>query len=148
MKALVTLSLEADVARLVTVKGQQVVSWGSIALSPSLAENGSDGVAQQVRSLLQSVGVSASGAIVDLNYPTLLTRHLELPKIPDRYLPQVVAKEVEPTIPFSLDEVDIAWQASRNGKGYQVLALCVPTQVIESHVQMLKAAGIDRKSVV
>ncbi len=138
----VTLSLESDAVRLVAFQGTQVVSWGSIALSPGLSQSNPETVGQQIDSLLRSKGIRTTQAIVDIDDPALLVRQLQLHKIPRRYLSQVVAREVEETIPFSLSEVDLFWQAFANGKGHQVLALCIPTDAIDNHVRAIKAAGI------
>lgn len=138
----ITLSLGEDSARLVTIERRKVVSWSSISLNPSLSTGSPEAIGQQVGRLLRAADIQSRRVIVEFHNPSVLTRHLKLPQMPRRYMPQVVAKEVAETLPFAMDEVDLSWQAFSNNKGWQALTFCIPREVIDTHVQMLRAASI------
>lgn len=143
MSGQVTLSLESDAVRLVLLKDHRVVSWDSFPLPAPLAEADPSETGRQIRSFMQSRGLKTSRAVVDLCHTPLLARNLQLPKMSQRYVPQVVAKEVKESIPFSPEEVDIAWQAFPDGQGWQVLALCIPSDLLDRQAAVLKAAGLS-----
>lgn len=140
----VTLSLGDDSARLLVIDKRRVVSWVSTPLSPGFSASDPKDAGQQIRSLLQAAGAKAHRArvIVEVHSPAVLTRHLTLPRMPRRYVPKVVTSELKDAIPFPIDEVDISWEASRNGKGWHVLAFCIPSDVIDRQMQALKAASV------
>lgn len=142
-RQVVTLSLETDTVRLTILKGDRVDWWGRTPLDASLVENNPEEIGQQVRGLMQSMQIASSQVITDLAHPAVLFRNLQLPKMASRYIPQVVTSEVKETIPFSLDEVELSWQAFPRDGGWQVLAFCIPTDVVDNQVRVLKAAGIN-----
>ena len=50
------------------------------------------------------------------------------------------------TIPFSVEEMDLAWQARTNGTGPEVHAVAVSKEVIDDHVRLLTEAGIHPRA--
>lgn len=144
----VTLSLENDVIRVVVVEGREVVAWGTATQAEEpVAENGDadlegEGQADRLRTLLKQLGISRGRVVTDLPLHAPLMRHLQLPKMRQRYLEQVVAAEVLETIPFSAEEVDLAWQVRSNGTGQELLAVAVQKEVMDDHVRLLKEVGL------
>ena len=77
-------------------------------------------------------------------YETLI-RGLELPRIGRRYRRQVVESEVGETIPFTEDEVDIAWTHRKSEKGMEVFAAAVRKDAIDGHVALLDRLATIRR---
>lgn len=167
-RRIVTLSTEKDVFRVVVFKGRKVVAWGSadpssqsgplgnppdddslenqeeITKSPleSLLTELEIGCATHVWSLLDKVGIRRCRTVMDLSLYTTLTRQLQIPKVKSRYLEPVVLSEVLETLPFSKEEVEIAWQIQDGNEGNSVFAVAMPKQRLNNQVMAVKEAGL------
>lgn len=142
MRRQATLSIGPEAARLVVFEKGRVASWSSLELNPALDVGSPEEAGQQIRSLIRSQGIKSCHIIVDLYHPSLLIRNLQLPRMAQRYIRPVIASELKETIPFALEEIELFWQASANGRGWKVLALGIPSDILERHVQVLRSAGL------
>ena len=150
--SIVTVSLDHDVIRVVVFRGKRVVGWGTASVDESPDHDGDDGLpgekqASRVLALLEQLKVRGGRVVTDLPLSAPLLRHLHLPKMRRRYLQDVIEAEVNETLPFSLEEIDLAWHAQKNGTGQDVMAVAVSKQTMDAHVQLLADAGLRPKAV-
>ena len=149
----VTLTLKDGVIRAVVFKGRKVVTWGTASLADKPLAEADDPDAQEkgqndhVRVFLRELGVGHGRVVTDLPLHTALTRHLPLPKIGRRYLEQVILSEVSETIPFSVEEMDLAWHVRSNDTGQEALTVAVSKEAIDDHVRLMKESGIRIKAI-
>ena len=170
----VTLSFEAGLVRIVVLHGRQVVAWGTADLpeevglelreepaDEDVSEDSADESSSEetdsaspdggphaaaLRALLEEHGASRGHIITDISFEASLLRNLTIPDIPGTYINQVVNSEVVDTVPFSEDEVQIAWQRTEDGGGQSIFAIAVPKDVLERHVEVLEGAGARLKA--
>jgi Tfp pilus assembly protein PilN len=145
-KARLTVSLEKDVIRAVVFKGRQVVAWGTSTIPEEVGSADKAVHSERLHELLKQLGKYPKRVVVDLPLYAPLTRHFELPKLRRRYLEQVVVSEILETIPFTREEVDLAWQIRRNGHGNELLSVTVSKQVIDEQVRVLIDGGARPKA--
>ena len=143
----VTLSVDKDVIRVVVFRGQEVLAWGTTQMESTSPDNpdnplGDLGQGERLQTLMKQLGGCRGRAVTDLPIHAPLMRHLQIPKMRRRYLDQVVANEILETIPFSQEEVDLAWHAENNDEGHEVLAVATSKNTIDNHVKLLRQAGI------
>jgi hypothetical protein len=161
---IVTVSLEKDVIRVVTFKGKRVTGWKTTDISQRRQSAGlEDGTtiegpsASPLQSTLDELGVKYGGrlwktldkvgfrrgrVVMDLSLYTTLMRHLQIPKVRLRYLEAVVVSEVQESLPFSKEEVDISWQLHQDEEGQSVYAIALPKQRVDSQVELVKESGL------
>ncbi len=142
----VTLSIEDKIARVVVFKGNRVTGWGSANLQSSAPSDGKlDAKAArktELAILLKELKANRCRVVTDLPAYSALVRHVHLQKVPKRYLEQVVLSEVMDTLPFTGDEVDVAWQLRRNGTGQNVFATAVAKTTFDELILQLKTARV------
>ena len=141
-RPVITVDSDGGMVRLVILEGREVVAWGTAVMGEGDQSEEADleSVAQ-LQALLSDLPYRKGRVVTSLPLATSLIRHLSLPKINRRYFKQVVLSEVLDTIPFTEDEVDIAWWVKKNGIGHDVVAVITPKAAIDHQVQLLKAAG-------
>ncbi|MFQ6027558.1 MAG: hypothetical protein ACE5Q6_08705 [Dehalococcoidia bacterium] len=164
----VTLSVEGESVRVLVFRGNQIVSWNTIPTQAPVVEQEAEldeegnplpvvevplatrlhnlfhemGLGQnRVWNLLDKVGIRKSRLVMDLSLYSTLLRHLELPKVRQKYLQPVVESEVLENIPFVREEVDIAWRHQSNSEGETIFAIALPRDRVDSQVQLVKEAG-------
>ncbi|MBI4340330.1 MAG: hypothetical protein HY680_10345, partial [Chloroflexi bacterium] len=142
----VTVDIHDGVARVVLLRGLQVVAWGKATLPPgALVGEEATGDAlpstEQLRALLRDLCPRKARLVTSLPSSLCLIRELRLPRMAGRYLRQVVAAELLESVPFSQAEVDIAWRRQRAGRGYAVVAAVAPAQAVDLHVGLLRGAA-------
>ena len=142
----ITVNVQDGCLRVVVLKGRTVTAWGMSVASESLPRSGDaeeqiEGIADQLRALLEELPPRHGRLVTCLPIYTPLIRQLRLPRIGRRYISQVVFSEVLETIPFSEDQVDITWRRRRAGAWDEIVAVAVPREDMDRHVALLKEAG-------
>ena len=145
----ITISLDKDVIRVVVFRGRKVLAWGTAQMGDSDTDEEQDIVsregeptAERLSTLLRHLGVQRGRVVTDLPLHAPLMRHLQLPKMRRRFRDDVVKSEVMETIPFSEEQVDLAWQARSNGQGHDVFAIAVSKSEMASQIRLLTDAGL------
>lgn len=134
----VTLALEGDSARVVVFKGSAVVRWGAVHLGKQ---------EHALRTLLRGMGVRKGRIVSALPLCNALARRVALPRVPRHLLPQAALAEAQEVFPFAPGEADLAWRPMRNGAGESILAVAVPKEAIDSHIQSLQSEGVHPTAV-
>lgn len=160
----VTVSLEKDAVQVVIFRGKRITKWGTASLSgepgstdpedPSRGQDDPESRLQNVLNelgirrrgklgkLLDKIGVRRGRVVMDLSLYTTLMRHLQIPRVRGRYLEPVVVSEVLDSLPFSKDEVDIAWQLQKGEEGQSVFAVALPKERADAQVKFVREAGL------
>ena len=146
----ITLVVDEDAIRIVVFRGRRVTAWGTANHQSGV--NGEWPEAEQDEQslplLMRRMGIQRGKTVSGLSLHLSLVRNLEIPKIGRRYLPQVIASEIEEQIPFMLSEVDLVWRAHRKtSQVSQVVAVATPRQGMDQHVQWLKTAGVKVRGI-
>jgi len=142
----VTFSMEEGVIRIVVFRGSQVVSWDHVTLTPDGGNSGEDpetpSDSARFREVLSGLNIRRARIVADLPLFTSLERQFHLPQASRSYVQPMVIAEVLDTIPFSRDEVEIAWHSQHVRNGYEVVAVAAPTSTIDSQVRFARDAGL------
>lgn len=149
----ITISLDKDVIRVVVFRGRKVLAWGTAQMRDSDTDEEKDreqdtvsregeSTAERLSTLLRHLGVQRGRVVTDLPLHAPLMRHLQLPKMRRRFRDDVVKSEIMETIPFSEEQVDLAWQARSSGQGHDVFAIAVSKSEMASQIRLLTDAGL------
>ena len=142
---IVTVDFDSGFARMVAFKGQEVVGWGTTIVGD--ADDPGDGLDGQMIALLDELRSGRGRLISSFPLHTTLARRLVLPVISRKYRKLVVESEIAETIPFSQDEVDLAWSAADLGAEQEIFATAVKRDVMDRHVAGLARLGHPPSSV-
>lgn len=134
---IVTVDFDSGFARMVALKGREVVGWGTTIVGD--VDDPEDGLDGQMAPLLDELRSGRDRLISSFPLHTTLARRLVLPFIARKYRKLVVESEIAETIPFSQDEVDLAWSAGDLGADQEIFATAVKREVMDRHV-----AGLAR----
>ena len=144
-----TLSVEKGVVRVAVFEGNEVVAWGKADPSDRESSDEGDptpgdgaGDVSDIGSFLEALRGRQARIVTDLPFYTPLIRNLSLPEVSRRYRSAVVETEVEGTIPFTQDEVDMKWQVLKGIEVQRVMAIAVQKRLIDEHVSHMKLAGM------
>ena len=145
----VSISVDADTVRVVVSKGQEILAWGSVLVAdaPQVDEETGDPWEVRLKALLADLGARRGRVITDIPFNAPLMRHLELPKMRRRYVESVVMSEMEDTVPFSLDQVDLVWQSRSNGADHDIMAVATSSEAVDAHMSELARAGVRAKAM-
>ena len=146
----ITLIVDNDAIRIVVFRGRRVTAWGTANHHSGVNEEWPEAEQddQSLPLLMRRMGIQRGKTISGLSLHLSLVRNLELPKIGRRYLPQVIASEIEEQIPFMLGEVNLVWRAhKKTSHTSQVVAIATPRQGMNQHVQWLKTAGVKVRGI-
>ena len=142
----VTLSMEEGVIRIVVFRGSQVVKWDHVTLSPEIGISSEEpdppSDSARFRQVLTELNIRRARVVADLPLFTSLERQFRLPRASRSYVQPMVVAEVLDTIPFSGDEVEIAWHSQHVQGGYDVVAVAAPKSTIDSQVRFARDAGL------
>lgn len=145
-KPVISLSVESDIARVIAVRGREVVAWGSINLDGDTPERQgiqTQGFADMLKELVGELPVQNGRLITDLPLYASLLRHFGISNVKGKFMEQVVQNETLDSIPFAPDEVDIKWRVRRDSqKGQEALAIAVSKDAVDQQVRKLQDAGV------
>ena len=147
-RRIVTITVGDELIRAVIIRGREVEAWATLAAveetGETISESGqTDGsLVLRLRSLLKQIGVGRGRVVAGFPVYACLLRHLRLPRVANRYLGQVLLSEIQETIPFSAETVDISYRIQRRGSTLETFSVVLPRSSTDHHVQVLKGAGL------
>jgi len=150
----VTLEIDTTAIRLMETTGGRVVKWASLALDPTLFEDGviSDppALSAAVRQLMDSSGIKAKNVIASVSGLYSVSRIMVVSNPPGGGVTarEAVLEAARDTMPLSMDELYLSWQtiAAAEG-GQQVLVVGVPRDVIDAEMRALREVGINARTL-
>ena len=138
LKSTVAIDIEGHFIRVVAVRGRQVIAWGTAICADEEHSQGMD-QADQLRVLLQQLPINRRRRLItSLPIHSSLMRTFEMPTMRRKYIEPVIHSEVIETIPFAVDEADIAWHYRHVVAGHEAYVTAVSKDTIDRHVNMLK----------
>ncbi|MDA1188289.1 MAG: PilN domain-containing protein [Chloroflexi bacterium] len=146
-RRLLTVTVQDDVARIVTFSGNKVTGWGTAYFQKDgdLEENDSlkpdENLGPEVRGLFKEFKESRMRQVTSLPIRTALLRRLTLPPFSKKYLKQVMLTELSQVVPFSEDQIDIVWQTRKQANEQDVFAAVAPKRAIDQYMRFLKQVG-------
>lgn len=145
-RSVVTLNVEGDSVRLLTVKGRQVTDWGLEPLEPGLVHEGvvadPQAVGAHIRSLLTSHRIGNRKLVASLTGQRSVPRILDLPETNSQLLQAMLPREMKREMPVPLDEMRLSYQVIGSEDGHcRVFALGVPRDVLGPQVKAIELSG-------
>jgi len=105
-------------------------------------------VADEIRSLLQRLGIPTSLAVAAVAGPTVVVRQVQLPAMPEHQLRKSIHWEARNYISFPVEDSLLEFQilGTRNTDGtpqMDVMLVAAPRDLVDSRVETLEQAGLD-----
>jgi type IV pilus assembly protein PilM len=143
----VTLNIEAQSIRVLTVRGENVMSWQEIPLDAGMVKEGviadPDGVGAALKTALDSPSMSGGRLIASITGFRSIARVLELPKMKPEMLEEAVGREAKREMPVPMEDIYLSWQSLDASDGQQrVFALGVPRDILDP---LLKAMAVAKR---
>lgn len=135
-------------------KTATVTRFARIPIAPGSLNDGvvvkSDDIGQAIRDLLQVAKVKHKQAAVAIAGQAVIVRHIKMPLMTQDELNNAIRWEAERYIPFPIDEVNMDCQiieTNTENNEMEVMLVCAHNDIIYSHLQVLKEAGIQPVSM-
>jgi len=153
-KRIVTLEIGTSAIRLMETSDGRVVKWASLSLAPTIFEDGviSDHQAAStaIKQLMDSSGIKAKDVIASVSGLYSVSRIVAVSNPPGSGVTtrEAVLDVARGIMPLSIDELYLSWQAISAGEGaQQVLVVGVPRDMIDAEMQVLRAAGVNTRTL-
>lgn len=151
-RSVVTLNVEGDSVRLLTVKGRQVTDWGLEPLEPGLVHEGviadPQAVGAHIRSLLTSHRIGNRKLVASLTGQRSVPRILDLPETNSQLLQAMLPREMKRELPVPLEEMRLSYQVIGSENGHcRVFALGVPRDVLGPQLKAIELSGRKPRSM-
>ncbi len=135
-----------------TQKGRaKVIGYGSSSFDPTAIEDGvivrPEVVAEAVLNLFKTnlVGdITTNRVAMTLPVSRAFTRFIDVPKMADKELKQVVTTEVEQYIPASTESLYVDYSQISGAKGKSgVFVVAMPRQIVDSYITLARMLGLE-----
>ncbi len=153
-KRIVTLEIDPTAIRLMETTGGRVVRWASLALDPTLFEDGviSDppALSAAVRQLMDSSGIKAKNVIASVSGLYSVSRIVAVSTPPGGGVTtqEAILEAAGDIMPLPADELYLSGQTIATGEGaQQALVVGVPRDVIDAEMRTLRMAGINPRTL-
>jgi type IV pilus assembly protein PilM len=145
-RAVVTLNIEAQSARVLVARGGRAVAWNETFLEEGLVREGvivdPEGVGGILKSLLKPDRVRGTRLMASVTGLRSIPRLLEMPHMSVQMMEAAVSREAKREMPVPLQDIYLSWQALGDGNGKQrVFALGVPRDTLDPLLRALAIAG-------
>ena len=151
--ASVSIGLEVGAAAVKMVEmvhgksGPRVTKLARVEIQPDLeGDDRKSAIVKIIKSLVADYGVNPRRVISGVGGESVIVRRILVPPMPEKELVQAVRWQAEEHLPYSLDEVYLDFQVlgwgRRRGDETSVILVGVKKETIDSHLDILKKAGI------
>ena len=151
--ASVSIGLEVGAAAVKMVEmvhgksGPRVTKLARVEIPPDLEDDDrKSAIVKIIKSLVVDYGVNPRRVISGVGGESVIVRRILVPPMPEKELVQAVRWQAEEHLPYSLDEVYLDFQVlgwgRRRGDETSVILVGVKKETIDSHLDILKKAGI------
>ena len=102
--------------RVLVIHRKRVIAWDTFSRPTPFSapaanlESQNNWLAHRLKAFLKSNRIRRMHAVTSVPLRNSLLREVKLPSIEKEYLEGVIASELEETIPFATEDVDIAWR--------------------------------------
>jgi len=144
---MVTLNIEGSSLRLLVADGSRVTQWAEGQLEPGLVREGlvldPPAVGSALSAFFEEHGVTSKKVVTALTGLRAIPRILTLPKVKASLLNDAVRREARKEMPLALDALYLSWQTvAETADQCQIYLLGVSRELLDAHVQALKAGGL------
>ena len=145
---MITLDIEDNFIKIMSVKGRQVETAASLPLEPGLVQDGviidKPTVARRISELMSVNGISEKSAVVGISGIHALYRTIPIPKIPKNLLNEAVQREAERAMPVPLNELYTSWQAIElSDIETKICIVGIPRNTVDAMIDTLHQAGLQ-----
>jgi len=128
-------------------KGVRLTKLARVEIQPDLeGEDRKSAIVKIIKSLVADYGVNPRRLISGVGGESVIVRRILVPPMPKEELVQAVRWQAEEHLPYSLDEVYLDFQVlgwgRREGEEASVILVGVKKETIDSHLDILRKAGI------
>ncbi|MDP6713346.1 MAG: hypothetical protein QF368_01795 [SAR202 cluster bacterium] len=139
--------------RVLVVHRRRVVAWDTFSRptpfsAPAAnAESQNNWLAHRLKAFLKSHRIRKINAVTSVPLRSSLLREVQLPSIDKEYVEGIIASELEETIPFAKEEVDIAWRVGDLNELNVANAVIVPKSITDESVAKVKETNIELSAI-
>lgn len=151
-KTITSLNIEADSARLLAVKGSNVIQACEAPVPRGFIKNtvivNPQGVADIISDLFKQAKLSRQDIFVAMNNFRSVSRLINLPRLPRGNIEEAVMWAAEREMPVPLDTLYVTWQfLEKTDSEQNIFLLGVPRDAFSQLVKTLWAAGVRTKAI-
>ncbi len=110
-----------------------------------------EAVSDALRQLLRTAGIPATGAVMAVSGPTVVVRHIKLPKMTEAALRKSVryeaAKYISANVEDSAIEFEILGPVEGADDQMNVMLVAAPREMVESRITAVEGAGLEAVAV-
>ena len=148
----VTLHIEADHIRFLTVEGKRVLKWGTAPLEEGAVRDGmiADPAAlgRHIEAQLAEAAATGRKAVASMGGLRCLPRVITLPNLKTALLDDAVRYQAERDLPIAVEELYLPWdRLEDDGAERKVFAVGVSKHPIDEGVRTLQAAGFKQRGI-
>ncbi|MBN2076782.1 MAG: pilus assembly protein PilM [Dehalococcoidales bacterium] len=151
-KTITSLNIEADSARLLTVKGSTVIKASEVPIPKGFIKNtvivNPQGVADIISGLFKQDKISRQDLYVAMNNFRSVSRLITLPRLSRGKIEEAVMWAAEREMPVPLETLYVTWQfMDKTDSEQNVFLLGVPRDAFTQLIKALWAAGVSTKAI-
>ena len=139
--------------RVLVIHRKRVIAWDTFSRPTPFSapaanlESQNNWLAHRLKAFLKSNRIRRMHAVTSVPLRNSLLREVKLPSIDREYLEGVIASELEETIPFATEDVDIAWRFRDPNDLSAVSAVVVPKTVTDESVEAARKANVELTAI-
>ncbi|MCH7800170.1 MAG: hypothetical protein IIC24_01370 [Chloroflexi bacterium] len=139
--------------RVLVIHRKRVIAWDTFSRPTPFSapaanlESQNNWLAHRLKAFLKSNRIRRMHAVTSVPLRNSLLREVKLPSIEKEYLEGVIASELEETIPFATEDVDIAWRFRDPNDLSAVSAVVVPKTVTDESVEAARKANVELTAI-
>ena len=151
-KTITSLNIEANSARLLTVKGSSIIIANETPIPVGYIRNtiieNPQGVADIISDLFKQTKTSRQDLLVAMTNFRSVSRLITLPRLAGGKIEEAVMWAAEREMPVPLDTLYVTWQfLEKTDSEQKVFLLGVPRDAFSNLVKTLWAAGLSTKAI-
>jgi Tfp pilus assembly PilM family ATPase len=151
-KTITSLNIEADSARLLTVKGSTIIRASEVPIPEGFIKNtvivNPQGVADIISGLFKQDKISRQDLYVAMNNFRSVFRLITLPRLSRGKIEEAVMWAAEREMPVPLETLYVTWQfMDKTDSEQNVFLLGVPRDAFTQLIKALWAAGVSTKAI-
>jgi Tfp pilus assembly protein PilN len=149
---MITLDIEDNSIKMMTVSGKRVETAASLPLEPGLVHDGividKSTVGRRIGELMAANGITEKRVVVGINGIHALYRTVNIPKLPKNLLDEAVHREAERAMPVPLHELYTSWQAINLSDIETAICIVgIPRNTVDAMIETLHQAGLQPEAM-
>ena len=145
-RTITTLNFEGNTVRILTGKGDQVLSWDSLSFPDKHMTQGlihkPDAVSERLKQWLDEHegGRRVYTSVTDQRS---VHRMLTLPAIDEKLLDETIQRKAKQEFALPIEDVDLSWEiVDHSSNQYRIYVLAVPKQIIDRQMETIQLANL------